>query len=204
MSSSDFSNEINTDAYRVEVLEELAEQVRTAHTAVLMAESNALDSALDAGAALLVIQSRIAGTMKSWMAKNLAHIGISTWKLYMQLARHQVEIEAARKQNPQLSLCEARRLITKKKPFAGAKSEAEGANGCDQALQDSTVLTDAQVIAGLTARGPDWLLANLPVGWCSWLQARLRGQILRSEQTKHPNVKLRHLRIVHSEPSTQH
>jgi hypothetical protein len=191
MSNSGFSDKIND----VEVLDQLKERVRAAHHKLQFSERLTLAAALEAGTALLAIQDRISGTMKGWMVKNFPKIGTSTWKLYLWLANHQAEIDAARELNPELSISEARRLISVKKPRRK-----------NPALQP--ILTDAQLIAELTARGPAWFHENLPLlsGWRAWLQARLRGQILRTEQAKHPNVRMRHLRIVHSEPEppTQH
>src|SRR6516164_4083055 len=152
MSFNDFREKINANSHRVVVLDELAGQVRAAHQevraarqAVRMTESNALDSAIAAGVALLVIQGRVV-SMKDWTAKNLREIGSSTLKLYMQLARGRDKIEAARKDAPFLSIREARQLLTTKRR---SKQEPE--------QEEDPELTDVQLIRQLTARGLDWL-----------------------------------------------
>ena len=153
-----------------------------------MTESNALDSAIAAGVALLVIQGRV-GSMKDWTAKNLREIGSSTLKLYMQLARGRDKIEAARKDAPFLSIREARQLLTTKRR---SKQEPE--------QEEDPELTDVQLIRQLTASGLDWLLKNLPEDWRIEFLNRLRGPVLRAAQREHPNTRLKNLnlRLVHS------
>jgi hypothetical protein len=195
MSNSSFSPENN----KLVVLDQLAERVRVAHGAVQMSESNGLDSALDAGAALLAVRCRVY-SMKAWMAANLPHVGASTLKLYMQLERGRAVIEAARKENPFLSICEARRLITK-------KTVTKKPRGNSHQDDDEAPLTDEQVLEALTSRGVAWFITNMPEGWREALQARLRGPILRAEQKAHPNTRLKNLnlRLVSStDQPTQH
>jgi hypothetical protein len=38
----------------------------------------------------------------------------------------------------------------------------------------------------------------MPPEWNSDIQKRLRGHILRQEQKRHPNTRLKNLRLVHS------
>jgi hypothetical protein len=193
------------------VLDDLARRVRTAHAAVLAAksaaqtsEANALASALIAGAALLEIKAQIIGTMKAWVAKNLSSVGYSTTKLYLQLAApdNRAAIKAAQEKDPGLSIRAARRLIAKK--LAKPKDVPLGT---DEVTAAAPAITDAELVAALVERGPDWLVNNMPSAWCAWFQDRLRGQVLRVEAAKHPNVKLKNaLRLVHSadQPTTHH
>jgi hypothetical protein len=197
VSNSSFSPENN----KLVVLDQLAERVRVAHEAVQTSESNALDSALDAGAALLAVRCRVY-SMKAWMAANLPRVGASTLKLYMQLERGRAVIEAARKENPFLSICEARRLVAKK-----AVTKKPRGNDHQDDDEEPAPLTDEQVLEALTARGVAWFIANMPEGWREALQARLRGPILRAEQKAHPNTRLKNLnlRLVSStDQPTQH
>jgi hypothetical protein len=186
----------------VEVLDRLSDMFQTAHEAVLAAESNALDSAIKAGTVLHAIRERVS-SMKAWMAGHKPSVGVSTFRLYLQLAdsNNRLVIEAARKTNPHLSIGAARKLLVKRpRPQNKSASNTDKSEGEEIAVPP---ITDEQLIAALEARGPEWLIENMP-GWRAWLQARLRGQILRAEQAKHPNVRMRHLRIVHSEPPTHH
>jgi hypothetical protein len=192
MSNNSSPDEIN----QIEVLDQLIKRVWDAHDEVQDAESLTLDSALDAGNALLDIRDRITGTMKNFMAKNLPKIGVSTYKLYMWLADHRAVIEAAREQDPHLSINAARKLITKKKSASPDNKPSTNPAGTETEV---VVITDEQLIAALTARGPDWMLENMP-GWRAWLVAKLRGVVLRDEQAKHPDTKLKNIRI----PSTRH
>jgi hypothetical protein len=192
-------------------INDLIKQVRDAHAAVLAAgslartsEANALASALVAGAALLEIKEQIVGPMKRWVAKNLSRIGYSTVKLYMQLANNRAVIDAAREQNPQLSIRAARRLIAKEKKLANPEPEPLGV---DEVTTAAPAITDAELVAALVERGPDWFVTNIPSAWRAWLQDYLRGQVLRIEAAKHPNVRLKNaLRLVHSvdQPTTHH
>ena len=186
MSDSSSSAESN----EIEVLDRLIGMFQAAHEAVLAAESNGLDSAINAGTILLSIRGRIAGSMKAWMAKHRPKIGVSTYKMYLQLADpdNRLVIEAARKTNPHLNINAARKLLVKK-PRPKKKPE--------------TSITDEQLIAALTTRGPHWFVRNMPEGWRAWLQAQLRGPVLRAAAAAHPNARLKNivrLELVHSAP----
>jgi hypothetical protein len=192
MSDSSSPDEIN----QVEVLDGLIRDVQTAHAKVQKAGANALAAGMDAGDALIVIQGRITVPLKRWMAENMPKIGFSTAKLYMWLARHRAEIEGAREQDPHLSIREARRLFAEKKPSKPAGMETA-----------AVIITDEQLIAALTARGPDWFVTNMPEGWRAWLQARLRGPVLRAVAAAHPNTRMKNVvKLVHSadQPTTHH
>jgi len=43
-----------------------------------------------------------------------------------------------------------------------------------------------------------WFIRVMPPEWNSDIQKRLRGHILRQEQKRHPNTRLKNLRLVHS------
>jgi len=191
MSDSSSSAESN----EIEVLDQLTGMFQAAHEAVLAAESNALDSAIKAGTILLSIRGRIAGSMKAWMAKHRPKIGVSTYKMYLQLADpdNRLVIEAARKTNPHLNINAARKLLVKRPRLKNKKPE--------------TSITDEQLIAALTARGVDWFVTHMPEGWRASLQARLRGPVLRAVAAAHPNARMKNVvKLVHSapEPTTHH
>jgi hypothetical protein len=149
--------------------------------------------------------------MKSWMAKNLPKIGVSTLKLYMRLANHKLEIEAAREQNPQLSISEARRLITKKKPVE--EPEPKPDPGPD---------TELKALLEMVAQWPDavWaqVLAQLPVeqfirvmpkSYHEKLYVRTGGQMLKQLAADYPNKRAKNLgrkdlRLVHDASSSTH
>jgi hypothetical protein len=194
VSDNSSPDEIN----RIEVLDQLIKRVWNAHDTVQDAERLTLDSALDAGDALLDIRDRITGTMKNFMAKNLPKIGVSTWKLYMWLADNRAVIDAAREQNPHLSINAARKLITRPAD-TGNKPSTSPAGIAAELEVVVPIISDEHLIAALASRGPDWMLENMP-GWRAWLVAKLRGVILRDEQIKHPETKVKNLRI----PSTRH
>ena len=106
-----------------------------------------------------------------------------------------------------LSINAARKLITKKKPATDPDEPAT-----DPVETAVPTITDEQLIAALTLRGPEWMLEHMP-GWRAWLVAKLRGVVLRDEQIKHPDTRMKnikipstqHLKLVHSvEPPTQH
>jgi hypothetical protein len=194
MSNSENSAEIN----QVEVLDRLIEQVRAAHGAVQKAESLTLDSAMDAGDALLAIQERITIPMKRFMAKTMPDIGDSTWKLYMQLARHRAKIMAAQ---DVLSIREARQLIAKKKPTKPKSAPSELVT-----LLNKTA--DAEVTAAFVAKGFDWFLRVIPAAFRPLLETRAGGQVLSRLKQQHPKARLKNvdLKLVHSadQPTTHH
>jgi hypothetical protein len=198
--------------------DDLCKWIRQAHEEVRWAEDNALSAAVDAGRALHELRKRISIPMNAWMAKYLPEIPLGTWKLYLRLGKpdSQDKIEAAREQNLHLSINEARKLITKRKKLADPEPSANPEPSTNPVeMEPGTavpIITDEQLIAALALRGPNWMLENMP-GWRAWLVAKLRGVVLRAEQTKHPDTKMKnikilstqHLKLVHSaKPSTQH
>jgi hypothetical protein len=178
------------------VRDDFLRHINAAHEAVQKAESLTLDSAMKAGCWLRTVKVQISIPMQDWMARYLPGIGVSTYKLYLQLTApaNWAKIMAARETDPLLSINAARKLIAKKKPASPEPSTnpAEAGTG-------AAVITDEQLIAALAARGPDWMLENMP-GWRDWLVARLRGVVLRAEQAKHPDTKMKNIRIPSTPP----
>jgi hypothetical protein len=203
MSSNDFSNEFNTDSNVIEVLDELAERVRVAHKAVQTASANALAAALVAGDALIEAKNHRVGLI-GWEGWVKAHcrVGLSTARLYMQLARGRAKIEAALKDNPLLSLREARRLLAKPK-----NPEPEP----DQEPEESELLVvlkktpDAETAAVLVRMGLAWFRRVMPAEWRVPLEQFLASQALGQLRTKFPNTRIKnlghkHLKLAVSNP----
>jgi hypothetical protein len=95
-------------------LDELADRIRERLKDAKTALANALAAALDAGDDLIAAQLRVTDTPWQRWLKDNCFLSLSSAKLYMQLARHREEIEAAIEQAGELSLRAARRLIAKK------------------------------------------------------------------------------------------
>jgi hypothetical protein len=170
---------ISSSPDEIEVLDQLKEQVRAAHDKLQVSERLTLDSALKAGTALLAIQARISGTMKGWMAKNFPKIGTSTWKLWMRLAHHQADIETVRKQNPNLSVNEARQLITGKKSTK-PKGKKSFKGWSDDEIRDALLELEFDRFRRVI---PEWYRTQL--------LGHSRAQILRVAQAQPPRTKLK-------------
>jgi|SRR5262245_22533953 len=218
MSNSDFREETNVDSNVIVVLDQLAERVRAAHQAVQMAEANALASALAAGDALIAAQNHGVGPMgfEDWVRKN-CRFGFSTAKLYTQLARGRAKIEAALRENPFLSLREARRLVAKPKnqkrvseeEEEGPEEEEEAGTpenpvpeGPNLALTALNHATNEQVTAALRAKTLDWFLDVMPPEWRSELLRLVGGQAIQQLKSSYPDMRVkrlkrRHLELVH-------
>jgi hypothetical protein len=116
-------------------LDELAGIIRDEIQNTRTALSNALDSAMNAGDALIEAQqkvksARLRGGWKAWLKFNCP-TARSTAQLYMQLARHRAVIEAAIQRNEiDSSLRAARRLISspKGKTENGVDDDGDGAH----------------------------------------------------------------------------
>lgn len=70
--------------------------------------------------------------------------------------------------------------------------------GTNLALSALKITSDEQVTAALRILTLDWFIRVMPPEWNSDIQKRLRGHILRQEQKRHPNTRLKNLRLVHS------
>ena len=124
-------------------LEELARRIRDGHRAIHQAIQAArgltLDQAMDVGDDALVVKARVP-SLKGWLIEN--HIVVSTTLLYAQLAAHRTKIEIARKGNPDFSLRDARRLITKKRPPKPAGNKGSAAEETSAAVDAATEAED--------------------------------------------------------------
>jgi hypothetical protein len=166
------------------VLEGLAATIRDAHEAVLAATANALAAALDAGDALItakarVTEVRVTGGWTPWVQK-YCRLGESTARLYMQLARHRAKIESEVERVGELTLCGARRLITKKPPKQPTPKP--------HLLVAWRNSTDRERTAALEAIPLLDFLHAMPMAWRTELTARGAG--LHDKQPGEPDARI--------------
>jgi len=178
-------------------LDTLAARIRTALEAARVARSNALDGALDAGDALNMAQSCVSSGWKRWLRTN-CFLSPSTALLYQQLARHRSEIEAEIEEIGELSLRAARRLVTKRKPAEPETTESKP--GTTKTTEPPLITainnaSDAELTAALAALGFDRFMRVMPDQWRPKLEARAGGQIIRRAKARHPNTKLKNLKL---------
>jgi len=128
-------------------LEELARRIRDGHQAIHQAIQAArgltLDQAMDVGDAALVVKARVP-SLKGWLIEN--RIVVSTTLLYAQLAAHRTKIEITRKGNPDFSLRDARRLITKKRPPKPAGNKGSAAKETSAAADAAAVEAEDEAL----------------------------------------------------------
>jgi len=179
-------------------LDALAARIRTALEAARVARSNALDRALDAGDALNMAQSCVSSGWKRWLRTN-CFLSPSTALLYQQLARHRSEIEAKIEEIGELSLRAARLLVTKRKPAEPETTESTEP-GTTKTTEPPLITainnaSDAELTAALAALGFDRFMRVMPDQWRPKLEARAGGQIIRRAKARHPNTKLKNLKL---------
>ena len=212
MSNIASHEEINS----VVVLDELARRVRKSRQAAQQAGAALLHHCLDAGDALNEAQARVSIPWKRWLKDNcsiplagggLQPLSVRSAFVYQQLANHREKIEAAISQVGELSQRAALRLISKPKQAGKKEPEEEEETsapenlvpaGTNLALSALKITSDEQVTAALRILTLDWFIRVMPPEWNSDIQKRLRGHILRKEQKRHPNTRLKNLRLVHS------
>jgi hypothetical protein len=198
VSDSVFSTESNVEQL---TLDQLALRICTAHKAVQAVWSNALDQAFIAGDGLIEVKKRgVTIGWKRWL-REVCHLAPSTAALYVQIAKHRVEIEAKLQEDPNLSLRAARRLISKRKTARSSKPEKPAL------VKAVNAATDAEVTEALVALGFDRFLGVMPAEWRPLLEIRAGRQILSREKAKTPNKKIKYLRLVSDSeqaPSTHH
>ena len=151
-------------------LEDLARRIRAGHQDIRAASGLSVDRALDVGDDALAVQVRV-GSLKRWLKEN--GIVVSTTLLYAQLAKQRTRIEAARKENPDFSLNDARRLIAQKRitKKADANTTAKAQPSVSDVLNAALA---AEITAWLMSRGVNWFLKTvMPPSWIFQLTARL-------------------------------
>jgi len=197
--------ELSSDTHKIEVLDELAERVCSAHKAVQAASANALAAGLAAGDGLIEAKAHGVGSIgwEHWVEAH-CRVGLSTARLYMQLARNRAKIEAALKKDPLLSLREARRLLAKPK---NPEPEPEP----DQEPEEPELLVvlkktpDAETAAVLVKMGLAWFRRVMPAEWRVPLEQFLASQALGQLCAKFPNTRIKnlgrkHLKLAVSNP----
>lgn len=207
----------------VVVLDELARQVRESRQAAQQAGVTVLHHILDAGDALNKAQTRVTLGWKRWLQDNcsiplaggeLQPLSVRTALLYQQLAHHRGKIEAEIARVGELSLRGARRLISKpaKKKPSQMKPGSERPDDPVRILVLSTMTKTDWVEALTLYLGLDGfvhlLVGNpkdgprLPAAWREKLETRAGEQAIRRLQQRHPNKRLRSLRLVHDAGSS--
>jgi hypothetical protein len=164
-----FSKEVNSDE---PVLDQLVRRVRVAHRAVQALAANALAAALEAGHALIEIRTQVSGSWGLCLRAN----GLpkpSTARLYMQLARHRDEVEAALRANPTISLRAMRRLIAK--PSAGSSSKPRK----PELIAVLRKASDREVTEAFDDMGLERFFRTMPRTWREQITARVAN--LRTE-----------------------
>jgi hypothetical protein len=165
-------------SFKDKSLDELARQIRESLRASREAASNALDHALDAGDALAEAINRVSTDKKKRLRDN-CFLAVSTAYLYLELAAHRSEIEAARSRAGELSIRAARRLI--------AKPSGRSRRPTPELITAARKASDAELTALLEALGLERFLRVMPGDWRPQLEARIVN--LRAD-AGHPNLKI--------------
>jgi hypothetical protein len=191
------SSSVNPD----DTLEEHAAKIRKGLQDIRRAMSNALDIALAIGQRLNIAKDQVDdGKWSKWLRDD-CELSRSTALLYMRLANHQGDIDAARVQLPNLSLRAARRLLTKsikpeteeaeaEEPAGAGGEDAEGAppdhtadllavwEAASIAEQEKFLATIFATITLTTA------IKAMPAEWHAALRQRAAGSLAASCTTK--------------------
>jgi hypothetical protein len=200
MADNDFCAESNSDE---SVLEQLARQIREHREAARRVGLTLLGHLLDAGDALNEAQQRVSTGWKRWLREN-CFLSVSTAQLYQQLARNRTEIEEKLRNDPDLSLRAARRLITKR---SSNKSTQRTPPPEQPSLTFLTLLalSDEEWRTALEAMPFERFLRIMPPAWRPLLEARAGGQVLSRLKQQQPNVRMKRLKLVHDAgPSPAH
>jgi hypothetical protein len=117
-----FSTTVNPD----DTLEEHAAEIRKGLQNIRRVLSNALDIALAVGQRLNIAKEQV-GDRKwgKWLRDDCCNLSRSTALLYMRVANHKGDIDAARVLLPDMSLRAARRLLTKSEQSEAKEAAAE-------------------------------------------------------------------------------
>jgi hypothetical protein len=138
-----------------DTLEEHAAEIRRSLQDIRRVLSNALDIAIAVGQRLNIAKDQLPdGKWSKWLRDD-CELSRSTALLYMRLASHQGDIDAARVQLPNLSLRAARRLLTKSITPEAEKSDAaepDEASGEDAPVDRAADLLAAWEAASIAER----------------------------------------------------
>jgi hypothetical protein len=175
-------------------LDEFATVIRAEIQKCRKALSNALDAAMNAGDALRTVRPKVDAAGIPWQRwlKDNCFIGKSTALLYVQLAEHRSDIEAAIERGVELSLRAARRLIsTPRKNSAPPTTSTEEE---EESLVAHWERTSAEDRAGfLDVIGVDAILKNMSPNFGRELRERWPAR------AKQPDKKMKTITL-HANP----
>jgi len=193
MADNDFCAESNSDE---PVLEQLARQIREHREAARRVGLTVLGHLLDAGDALNEAQKRVSTNWKHWLREN-CFLSVSTAQLYQQLARKRAEIEEKLRDDPDLSLRAARRLIGRSSPNKSTgKTPPLKQSSLTAAAAAVIAMSDEDWTAALEmGLGFDRFLCVMPPAWRPLLEARAGGQALSRLKQQQPNTRLKRLKL---------
>jgi hypothetical protein len=181
------SDPVVQNSHRSVPLEDLARRIRDAHRAVQAATANALAAAFEAGEGLIKARACVSDGWEDWVQAN-CRFGASTARLYVQLARGRVEIEAKIKEDPDFSLRAARRLLAKPRPKPNKPDPVA------RVVANLRALSDAQLTSVWTAYGLASFLRTISTDMRLELERRIAG--LRSHTNGDGPVLLRQSEIL--------
>ena len=202
-----FPTAVNPD----DTLGEHAAEICNGMRALRLAMSNALDIALAVGKRLNIAKDQVGdGKWSKWLRDD-CELSRSTALLYMRLANHQGDVDAARVQLPNLSLRAARRLLTKSTQSETEEAKAEepdqapdeaGGEEAEAAPPDHTANLMAAWQAASIAERKDFLatitldamLKVMPDDWRPELERRVLGNAAAHCGTKKERAAVRRLR----------
>jgi hypothetical protein len=160
-----------------------------AHATIVAAEISALAEAMDAGDALTEIKRRKLIRHGQWEDFYSRTVGSKqTASVYITLAEHRALIEAANVQRAgRLTIREALKLISKRQNPRTPRPKSP---------LNLSAWSDEELTTALAELGIDRFLRVMPDEWRPKIQARAGGQMIAREKTKHPNTRLKNLRLV--------
>jgi len=183
-----------------------------AHLGARKAEADALDFAMQAGDHLIEVKERKLVHHGDWEDFCRETCGSErTAQDYMQFARNRSLIEEAKAQRAALlTLREALALIRKPRRRA-EKPKGQGSTPSPSSMPSPSLKdwTDAEIRDALSALSFERFVRVIPNAFRPSLAQHAGGQILRLEQARNPNKRLKNveLRLVHSveePPPTTH
>ena len=164
---------------------ELTLHVRDSHNLARESAGAALRYALDCGDGLLEGKRRRSGRQWDEWVEGDCHLNLRTGKLYVQLAQHRAEIEAAIGATPELSLRRARELISVRRGAKGQqqpKAKPAGSRTGVQALEKREAQArTAQDVGENSAGEAERLQARIDELQCQKRQLELKITRLESE-----------------------
>src|SRR5262249_27349725 len=166
-------------------LRTLCETIRAAHRAVCATENSALDSALEAGAALLsAVERKLIrrGQREEFYRETCGHERVG--RRYVYLARNRDIIDAYRTRESDLSIAEALALIRKAKGTGKSKGSIGAQSTSEPAPKTLDGWTDSDIASALLALRYDRFVRVIPASFRPLLEAHAGAQMLRRERER--------------------